>query len=417
MTDDHYEAPNKLSWGKFQRYSSMMLANDVWRIGSIADGSCFFHSILTAINKNYRSINSRSERIKKVTEVRNAIARKITRTSWEKLQNGEPAHFSLLEKINEYENVVLKVLKKHSRYQSSKSRAWILKSIKYDKSYEIINYVLGNNLVDMSNFSRDCSKREGGYIPMSECGNIFVKHQLKRYVQEIEKKLSKLTKNCESGDIEASVLDYKELLKQFFDNASNAALTKLITYFSDPSEWIGTEYLSFLGNQFNINILIVDGKTGFPYIQGDDSSIKTGRSSIVLLNVDECHYETLGFEIENQNNKPKIKCRLPWNHPMIQKIVTLSNKSKNKPKDLHEQKTTGVTEDITTESNEDNDEEVDGDNDEEVDGEMEMKQDTTMIISDREETEFSNSENDSDEEVDENDSDDNSDGNSSEENN
>ena len=416
MTDDHYEAPNKLSWGKFQRYSSMMLANDVWRIGSIADGSCFFHSILTAINKNYRSINSRSERIKKVTEVRNAIARKITRTSWEKLQNGEPAHFSLLEKINEYENVVLKVLKKHTRYQSSKSRAWILKSIKYDKSYEIINYVLGNNLVDMSNFSRDCSKSGGGYIPMSDCGDIFVKHQLKRYVQEIEKKLSKLTKNCESGDIEASVLDYKELLKQFFDNASEAALAKLITYFSDPSEWIGTEYLSFLGNQFNINILIVDGKTGFPYIQGDDSSIKTGRSSIVLLNVDECHYETLGFEIENQNNKPKIKCRLPWNHPMIQKIVTLSNKSKN-PKDLHEKSTTGVTEDTVTESNEDNDEEVEGDNDEEVEGEMEMKQDTTMIISDREETEFSNSENDSDEEVDENDSDDNSDGNSSDEDN
>ena len=113
MTDDHYEAPNKLSWGKFQRYSSPMLVNDVWRIGSIADGSCFFHSILTAINKNYRSINSRSDRIKKVTEVRNAIARKITRTSWEKLQNGEPAHFSLLEKINEYESVVLKVLKSY----------------------------------------------------------------------------------------------------------------------------------------------------------------------------------------------------------------------------------------------------------------------------------------------------------------
>ena len=73
-----------------------------------------------------------------------------------------------------------------------------------------------------------------------------------------------------------------------------------------------------------------------PYIQGDDSSIKNGRSSIVLLNVDQCHYETLGFEIENENNKPKIKCRLPWNHPMIQKIVSLSNKAsdiKDEPRD------------------------------------------------------------------------------------
>ena len=399
MTDDHYEAPNKLSWGKFQRYSSMILVNDVWRIGSIADGSCFFHSILTAINKNYRSLNSRSDRIKKVTEVRDAISRKITRDSWEKLQNGEPAHFSLLEKINEYEHVVLKVLKKHSRYQSSKSRAWILQSIKYDKSYEIINQVLGKNLIDMSNFSKDCSKSGGGYIPMSGCGNIFVKHQLKRYVHEIEKKLSKLTKTCESGDIEASVLDYKELLKNFFDKASEAALTKLITYFSDPSEWIGTEYLSFLGNQFNINILIVDGNTGLPYIQGDDSSIKNGRSSIVLLNVDQCHYETLGFEIENENNKPKIKCRLPWNHPMIQKIVSLSNKATDTKDELHdnlfdEKADTSI---------------------ENVEEEDETKRNETIVISDREETEFSNSENDSDEEMDENVSDVSSLGNSSDE--
>jgi len=402
MTDDHYEAPTKLTWGKFERYSSTMLATDVWRIGSIADGSCFFHSILTAINKSYRNINSRADRILKVTEVRNAIARKITRTSWEKLQNGEPAHFSLLEKISEYETVITKVLKKHSRYKSSKSRAWILKAIKYDKSYEIINQVLGNNLIDMSNFSKDCSKSSGGYIPMSDCRNIFVKHQLKRYVQGIEKQLNRLTKNCESGDIEASVLDYKELLKQFFNNASDAALSKLITYFSDPTEWIGTEYLSFLGNQFNINILIVDGKTGLPYIQGDDSSIKNGRSSIVLLNVDECHYETLGFEIENQNNKPKIKCRLPWTHPMIQKIVSLSNKSTKTEDPLHD-KIFG--QDETVDETDDN---------EEINEEVEMKQDETTIVSDREETEFSNSDSDGDEEMQENVSDDDSGDSSSE---
>ena len=280
-----------------------------------------------------------------------------------------------------------------------------MQSIKYDKSYEIINQVLGENLIDMSNFSKDCSKSDGGYIPMSGCGNIFVKHQLKRYVHEIEKKLSKLTKTCESGDIEASVLDYKELLKNFFDKASEAALTKLITYFSDPSEWIGTEFLSFLGNQFNINILIVDGNTGLPYIQGDDSSIKNGRSSIVLLNVDQCHYETLGFEIENENNKPKIKCRLPWNHPMIQKIVSLSNKAsdiKDEPRDnLFDEKA-----DTSIENTEEEKDQITED---------ETKQNKTIVISDHEETEFSNSENDSDEEMDENVSDVSSLGNSSDE--
>ena len=144
--------------------------------------------------------------------------------------------------------------------------------------------------------------------------------------------------------------------------------------------------------------MIVDSKTGLPYIQGDDSAIKKGRSSIVLLNVDECHYETLGFEIENQNNKPKIKCRLPWNHPMIQKIVTLSNKS-NKTEDVPQDEVfEKVTNDNTTESNDET-----NNDDDEVDEDIEMKKDTTTILSDHDETEFSNSENDSDEEIEEDD--------------
>ena len=199
-------------------------------------------------------------------------------------------------------------------------------------------------------------------------------------------------------------------MKNFFDKASEAALTKLITYFSDPSEWIGTEYLSFLGNQFNINILIVDGNTGLPYIQGDDSSIKNGRSSIVLLNVDQCHYETLGFEIENENNKPKIKCRLPWNHPMIQKIVSLSNKATDTKDELHGNL---FDEKVDTSNTEEEDDQITEEDDQIT--EEETKQNKTTVISDHEETEFSNSENDSDEEMNDDVSDASSLGNSSDE--
>ena len=145
MTDNHYEEPMKLSWGKFERYSSLLFPEGVWRIGTISDGSCFFHSILTAINKSYRSLKNRPNRIQKITDVRETIAGKITRDSWEKLQNGEPAHFSLLEKLNEFETVIIKVLKNPKKYSRSKSRQWILNSFTYDKSFNIISKVLGNN--------------------------------------------------------------------------------------------------------------------------------------------------------------------------------------------------------------------------------------------------------------------------------
>ena len=44
-----------LSWGKIEKYDSPLFPNS-WRIGTIADGSCFFHAILTAIDKTYRDI-------------------------------------------------------------------------------------------------------------------------------------------------------------------------------------------------------------------------------------------------------------------------------------------------------------------------------------------------------------------------
>jgi len=144
-----------------------------------------------------------------------------------------------------------------------------------------------------------------------------------------------------------------------------------------------------------------------PYIQGDNSSIKNGRSSIVLLNVDQCHYETLGFEIENQNNKPKIKCRLPWNHPMIQKIVSFSNKTIETKDELRD----NLFDEKVETSNENTEEEDDQITE---DGEIE-NQNKTTVISDHEETEFSNSENDSDEEMNDDVSDASSHGNSSDE--
>ena len=390
MTDNHYEEPMKLSWGKFERYSSLLFPEGVWRIGAISDGSCFFHSILTAINKSYRSLKNRSNRIQKITEVREAIAKKITRDSWEKLQNGEPAHFSLLEKLNEFETVIIKVLKNPKKYSRSKSRRWILNSFTYDKSFNIISKVLGNNFLDMNEFSKVCSVKEGGYIPMSECADIFIKQQLRIYVKKIEKCLKYIAPDCESGDIEASVLDFKNLLKNLFNKATHAALNKLVTYFSDPSEWIGTEYLSFLGNQFNVNILIINGSTGMPYIQGDNTCIKKGRSTILLLNVSECHYETLGFEVENQNNKPKIKCRLQWTHPIVQKIVNLSDKKTASTDPLYDKLYNNADAD-DNDNSDDND--INDDIECEINKEIEIKQQEENIFSEGEERrEFSNSE-------------------------
>ena len=312
MTDKNYDTDyselRKLTWGKFERYTTALFPTGTWRIGSIADGSCFFHSIMTSINKNYRGIKNRAERIDHIAEVRGKISKKITLATWENLQHGEPAHFAFLQQINDIEGGVAKYMHNPTKYQKSKSRQWIRESINHDTSAKIINTVLGDSLFDMNDFSATCSAASG-YISMDKCEDVFVKIQLKVYVKKIGKKLKQLTDTYQSGEIEASVLDYKVLLENIAANAKTSALKSLVSHFANPREWIGTEYLEFLSNQFNTNIFIINGTNGMPYIQGDTAAIKEGRSSIFLLNVGESHYETLGFEIAS-TDKPKIKCRL-----------------------------------------------------------------------------------------------------------
>ena len=328
MTDKNYDTDyselRKLAWGKFERYTTALFPSGTWRIGSIADGSCFFHSIMTSINKNYRGIKNRAERIDHITEVRGKISKKITLATWENLQHGEPAHFAFLQQINDIEGGVAKYMHNPAKYQKSKSREWIRNSIEHDTSAKIINIVLGDSLFDMNDFSTTCSAASG-YISMDKCEDVFVKIQLKVYVKKIGRKLKQLTDTYQSGEIEASVLDYKILLENIAANAKTSALKSLVSHFANPREWIGTEYLEFLSNQFNTNIFIINGTNGMPYIQGDTTAIKEGRSSIFLLNVGESHYETLGFEIVS-SDKPKIKCRLSWTHPVVQKLVNMGSK-------------------------------------------------------------------------------------------
>jgi hypothetical protein len=404
MTDKNYNTDyselKKLAWGKFERYTTALFPSGTWRIGSIADGSCFFHSIMTSINKNYRGIKNRAERIDHITAVRGKISKKITLDTWENLQHGEPAHFAFLQQINDIEGGVAKYMHNPAKYQKSKSREWIRESINHDTSAKIINIVLGGSLFDMNDFSTTCSAASG-YISMDKCEDVFVKIQLKVYVKKIGKKLKQLTETYQSGDIEASVLDYKVLLENIAANAKTSALKSIVSHFANPREWIGTEYLEFLSNQFNTNIFIINGTNGMPYIQGDTTAIKEGRSSIFLLNVGESHYETLGFEIVS-SDKPKIKCRLSWTHPVVQKLVNLGSKKTASKEVLFntvygkveevvkEEETEEVEEEETEEVEEEETEEVEEEEVEEEEVEKE-KEEEDIWMSEKEDGVFSNS--------------------------
>lgn len=76
-----------------------MFGDNAVRIGTLGDGSCFFHSILTAIDDSYLSMSS-SEKKKRVKEFRYDLSSLFTKEAYLQLANGNIA--SLGETVHEY---------------------------------------------------------------------------------------------------------------------------------------------------------------------------------------------------------------------------------------------------------------------------------------------------------------------------
>ena len=325
MEQQQYLAPSILSSGKFAKFTSPMFEKGCWRIGTISDGSCFFHAIVTSLSKSYRDTEVYTDKIDKVKSIRSTIGSKIDTSNWESLQNGEPCQFKFLEQIRSLESEIVKFIKKPKRYSGRKDREWIKDCVKGSSTFNLLSSVTSKNLFDMNEFTKNCANKFGKYKTMKERKSIFVKMQLKVCVESIEKKIKSLQEKFESSEIECAVLDYKRILEKAVDLAENRGLKDLIKSFSNPSTWVGTEYLSFLGDQFNMNIFIVTGTTGLPY-PVDEKAIVKGRSNIFLLHVDECHFESLGFEIKTESSRPKIRCKLPWDNEIVKRFLDYDNK-------------------------------------------------------------------------------------------
>ena len=82
-------------------FNSPLEGDDVLvRTGTIAEGSCFLHSLLHAYSKEYISLNIKG-RMEFVRRFRASLASKIDREDWEKMGGG------IIAKVPFQENVLI----------------------------------------------------------------------------------------------------------------------------------------------------------------------------------------------------------------------------------------------------------------------------------------------------------------------
>lgn len=171
---------------------------NIVRVGTIGEGSCFFHSVLTAFNKKYRKMDEQ-QKMEFVSKLRKSLADRLDMDTFSKLGNG------------------------------------------------ILLEFMENDVIEESPTYRNMTKEE-----------------LEVNDEEIkEKALNK----------------YKNLL-------------------GDCKEWVGETSLEYVSNKLKLDIYIMSDKTRNVKIAADCNNLYKNRASIIVLNIDNVHYETVGIADE-----------------------------------------------------------------------------------------------------------------------
>jgi hypothetical protein len=233
------------------------------RIGTIGDGSCFFHSVLYLIDSRYRSMND-SDKKDLIKIIRDMFSESLSRKTWKSFGNGILALTSYQINLNNY---------------------------LANKKYKFINLNINSNNVDE-------------YISK-------LKDSLNKYPDNLSNDIIEKLNNIFDKILENTYQEYLQNIKDtdvwVGDNVEDSI--NIFQYVSDI---------------FNINIFIIKDSTKLPYLSASDCNIMyKNRPSILLLNINNVHFESIA--LANSNNIQDLQYILNFDNPLITKIMDIIN--------------------------------------------------------------------------------------------
>ena len=167
------------------------------RTGTIAEGSCFYHSLLHAYSNDYVSMNI-GGRKKFVQRLRASLARKVDKQRWESLSQGLIAKIPFQELVNSTLSDFYKFIKKSEKGRKGNTRAVrqvirnVIKNVEKDINiYKLITDMIpfkeGFEQTILPNTYEKCN--ESG---LEECKQTLIQYSVKYYKKIFDKLDGKL---------------------------------------------------------------------------------------------------------------------------------------------------------------------------------------------------------------------------------
>lgn len=314
MTTQNYGKLKMISVNKTVVFYSPIEGEDVLvRTGTISEGSCFFHALLHAYSKDYPSMDKK-QRMKFVRKLRASMAGKVNRENWEELGGG------IISKVPFQENVhdILKGFYKfidnsENKVKGRSTRRVIRQLIKEDQDFE--SFQLVTELLPMKTL-------ETKILPKS-------------YDQSSDKKIEETAKF-----LLTNIMDYLDSLealkhadqenvnyiKNFTMNfiitvlgeAEDSAFNSYVKGLENIKEEVDSYTIEFISDRFNRDIFFLDGNTRMPYNNCSTTVNIKNRRSIILIWIDENHYEIVGRLLPGN----RIQREFSTDDPLIEKLKT-----------------------------------------------------------------------------------------------
>lgn len=290
---------------------------------TIGDGSCLFHSILTACDKDYRTLLSQKkekEAKRYVSNVRKEISKRYgTKAIWKDLGDGQIAFVPFQMLLNESIEIL---------FNERRFRKYILdnKNSKID--------VDDDQILDLTGYQDYVSKNQKRYTQIADTVEyeLFVDNVLVNVYQNCSK-----ISNCSEmilkqgtdffedlyteigiDDVEKWMTIFRDYLSEILHQCESQAYSNWLNNLEDCGSWANEFMFELISKYFDKDIYVLTKNNGVPYQRGCDTILK--RDAVVVLWKDETHYESLGRLIKDKSGNKTVERIFKSADPFIKKI-------------------------------------------------------------------------------------------------
>jgi hypothetical protein len=246
------------------------------RFYTIGEGSCFFHSVFHAIDENYSNLENDEQKMEYIAELREQLS------DYYFLSNGYVSSLEIYTRlIKELEKLKKIPITSKSTFKYNDNNFSIeilkcLKKIDLERNYPGFNFSLNSVLAD----TRDVMDGERINIP--------------KYKEKMYNNLTKII-DCE--------YDVKPFVINLIETSEKKAFQNFRDDISNVSCYFDNRFLSLVSDYFDVDIFIINSNNRL--VNVGYSEVIKGRNSVVLLNIEDVHYEILG--IGEKSEKGKVK--------------------------------------------------------------------------------------------------------------